>query len=84
MVAPRYGPFEHTAEAGIIARGATLSEAFANAAEGMFALMLELGAVAEHDEREVAIEGEGTEQLLVGWLLELLFLTETEARARGL
>ena len=75
---PRYEPFEHTAEAGIIAHGATLAEAFANTAEGMYALMLDLDTVAEREEREIAIEGDGAEQLLVDWLLELIFLTETE------
>ncbi len=75
---PRYEPFEHTAEAGIIARGASLGEAFANAAEGMYALMLDLETVAEREEREIALDGENTEQLLIDWLLELIFLTETE------
>ncbi len=75
---PRYEPLEHTAEAGIIARGVTLAEAFANAAEGMYALMLDLDGVEEREERQVALEDEGHEALLIGWLLELLFLTETE------
>jgi len=75
---PRYEPFEHTAEAGIIARGATLGDAFANAAEGMYALMLDLDTVNEREQRAVALEGENTEQLLVDWLLELIFFTETE------
>src|SRR3990172_5168482 len=75
---PRYEPLEHTAEAGIIARGATVAEAFANAAEGMYALMLELDGVEEREQRELALEDENLEALLVDWLLELLFLTETE------
>ena len=75
---PRYEPFEHTAEAGIIARGATLADAFVNAAEGMYALMLDLDTVHEREERAVALEGENAEQLLVDWLLELIFFTETE------
>jgi len=75
---PRYEPLEHTAEAGVIARGATLAEAFANAAEGMYALVLELDGVEEREERTIEIEGDGYEALLVDWLLELVFLTETE------
>ncbi len=75
---PRYEPFEHTAEAGIIARGATLAKAFANAAEGMYALVLDLDGIDERVEREITIEGEGHEHLLIDWLLELVFLTETE------
>ena len=75
---PRYEPFEHTSEAGIIARGATLAEAFANTAEGMYALILELDGIEEQVERKVALEGDTHEALLVDWLLELVFLTETE------
>jgi len=75
---PRYEPLEHTAEAGVIARGATLAEAFANAAEGMYALVLELDGIEEREERSVTLDDERPEALLVGWLLELLFLTETE------
>ena len=75
---PRYEPLEHTAEAGIIARGLTLAEAFANVAEGMYDLMLELDGVEERESRELALEDQNSEALLVDWLLELLFLTETE------
>ena len=75
---PRYEPLEHTSEAGIIARGATLAEAFANVAEGMYDLMLELDGVEERESRELALDNQNTEALLVDWLLELLFLTETE------
>jgi SHS2 domain-containing protein len=78
MPLPRYEPLEHTAEAGVIARGATLSEAFANAAEGMYALVLELEGVEERETREVALEAESLESLLVDWLQELVFLTESE------
>jgi SHS2 domain-containing protein len=79
--APRYEPLEHTAEEGVIARGATLAEAFANAAEGMYALMFELEDIVERERREVQLEDDSTEALLLGWLLELLFLTETEGFA---
>lgn len=75
---PRYEPLEHTAEAGLIARGATLAEAFANAAEGMYALIVDLDGIEERETRELALEGESPEALLVDWLLELVFLTETE------
>ena len=75
---PRYEPLEHTAEAGVIAHGATLAEAFANAAEGMYDLIVDLDGVEERETRAVAVEGEGSDKLLMDWLLELIFLTETE------
>ncbi len=75
---PRYEPLEHTAEAGIIARGRTLAEAFENAAEGMYSLIIELEDIREHQTREITLENGDAEALLVDWLLELIFLTETE------
>ncbi|MEX2159269.1 MAG: archease [Dehalococcoidia bacterium] len=77
-VLPRYEPLEHTAEAGIIARGVTLGEAFANAAEGMYSLVLDLDGVHERVQRNIVLEAGDREQLLIDWLLELLFLTDTE------
>ncbi len=75
---PRYEPLEHTSEAGVIAHGDTLAEAFANVAEGMYDLQLELDGIEEREQRQVALEGESTEALLVDWLLELIYLTDTE------
>ena len=80
---PRYEPLEHTSEAGIIARGKTLAKAFANAAEGMFALQLDLDGIEECEERGIVLEGESVEALLVDWLLELIFLTDTEGLVFG-
>ncbi len=78
MKRPPFEIWEHTADAGVIARGATLEEAFANAAAGMYALMVDLSGVQERETREVAVEGDEPERLLVNWLLELLFLTDVE------
>ena len=75
---PRYEQFDHTSEAGVIARGSTLAEAYANMAEGMYALVLEIEDVQASDERDIVVEAEGHEALLIDWLLELVFLTETE------
>lgn len=75
---PGYEVLEHTADAGIVARGPTLAEAFAQAAAGMYALMADPQGVHDREEREIAVSAPDREQLLVRWLLELLFLTESE------
>ena len=75
---PRYEQFDHTSEAGIIARGDTLAEAFANVAEGMYALVLEIEDVQPREQRDIAVEAGGHEALLIDWLMEIVFLTETE------
>jgi SHS2 domain-containing protein len=76
---PDFEILEHTADAGIVAHGATLAEAFAHTAEGMYALMVDLDGVREAEARETAASGQDLPRLLANWLLELLFLTETEA-----
>jgi len=70
--------FDHTADVGMIARGATLGEAFANAAKGMFALMVDLERVAEREERRVEVTADDAEGLLVNWLAELLYISEVD------
>jgi len=75
---PPFEFFDHTADVGMTARGATLGEAFANAAKGMFALMVDLERVAERDERRVEVTADDAEGLLVNWLAELLYISEVD------
>ena len=78
MPTPGFEVLEHTADAGLTARGATLSETFEQAARGMYALMVDLDSVRETEVRYVETGADSPEDLLVRWLLDLLFLTETE------
>lgn len=75
----RYRVISHTADTGIEARGATLTEAFENAAYGMFDLMFDLSGVGAATECAVEAEGETRDELLVAWLSALL----AEAEIRG-
>ena len=67
-----------TADAGIVAYGADMGEAFANAACGMFSLMADLEQVAEATSRHVEVEAGDRESLVVAWLNELLYLFDVE------
>ena len=67
--------------AGVRAWGATRAEAFARAAEGMFALMLAPGGVAASETREARAQGDSAEALLVSWLNECLYVHEIEGFA---
>ncbi len=69
---------EHTADTGIIAYGSTIEETFANAARGMFSVMVDLDAVRPVESRDIAVQAPDRELLLAEWLSELLFLFETE------
>lgn len=75
---PPYELLEHTADAGVIAHGESLAEAFCHAAEGMYSLMVDPATVEERESRQIAVTAEDSEGLLIAWLLELLFLTETQ------
>lgn len=69
----RYRRFEHTADIGIEAFGATREELFENAAFGMFDQAIDIQAVQEAREETVEVEAESLEYLLKEWLSELLF-----------
>jgi SHS2 domain-containing protein len=65
---------EHPSDLGIEARGATLCEAFQNAAVGLMSVILDLSSVAARDSRELELSASDEEQLLVRWLSEVLYL----------
>jgi len=69
---------EHTADVGIIARGATLSQTFANAARALFSIITELENVAEVLHRDIELVASDQESLLVAWLNEFIYLFDTE------
>ena len=75
---PSFEVLEHTADAGIVARGPSLESAFEAAAAGMYSLMVDLEGVRELTTRLVETTGQDPEHLLSNWLLELLMLTEIE------
>ena len=68
----------HTADVGIIAHGADMNRAFANAAKGLFSLITELDDVEEVTYRDIELTAPDQESLLVEWLNELIYLFDTE------
>jgi len=68
----------HTADVGIIAYGADMSQAFANAARALFSLITELDDVAEVIHRDIELTATDEESLLVEWLNELVYQFDTE------
>jgi SHS2 domain-containing protein len=73
----RFEEIEHTADLAIRAYGRDMRELFANAAQGMFALMAEPSQETTC-KREVSLEATDYEGLLVDWLNELIYLHEVE------
>ena len=68
----------HTADVGIVAYGADMSQAFANAARALFSLITELDDVTEVLHRDIELTAPDEEGLLVKWLNELIYLFDTE------
>ncbi len=62
----------------MVGRGATLAEAFAQVALGVFALLADPASVEERDAREVRAHGTVPETLLVNWLNECLYVLDVE------
>ena len=75
---PEY--FEHGADIGVIGRGASIEQAFAQAAAAMFAIMAEAGSVQPLEQIEVDFVEDDVELALVRWLNALL----AQARERGM
>jgi len=68
----------HTADVGIKAYGADISQAFTNAARALFSLITELDDVEEILHRDIELTAPDEESLLVDWLNELIYLFDTE------
>ncbi len=75
-----YDYFDHEADIGIIGRGATLEEAFVQAAKAVFAYMVDINQVQNKRTIQVQFKEEDIELALVEWLNSLL----GEARQAGL
>jgi SHS2 domain-containing protein len=74
----RFEILDHTADIGIIVHGENLKALFENAGEAFFHLITDLRKVKRRIERQVNIEGESLDRLMVDWLSELLYLHDVE------
>lgn len=75
----KYKFFSHTADAKFQAYGSKMEEAFGNAAEAMFSVMVEPEQIKPVYDETIKIEGVDTKALLYSFLEELLFLLDTKA-----
>jgi len=70
-----YKVIGHTADLGIVVWGLSKKELFTEAARALFTEIAgSLDGIEEKEKREIKVEGETDEELLVNWLSELLFL----------
>lgn len=73
-----YEFFEHTADTGLRAYGATLEELFVHAAQGLIALLVEDSSISPKEARPIMLSADSEEELLRAWLKELLFWFTTD------
>ncbi|HEX9916982.1 MAG TPA: archease [candidate division Zixibacteria bacterium] len=66
------------ADAAFIAQGRNLEELFANCALATFEVMVDTTKLVACEKREVEIENEKIDELLVDWLSELIFLKDRD------
>jgi SHS2 domain-containing protein len=69
-----YTILEHPADIGVEARGATLSDAFEQAASGMMSILVDAASVDLVRSERVMLRAGDVDQLLVRWLGEILYL----------
>jgi SHS2 domain-containing protein len=74
----RYEFFETEADVGVRASAPTDRDAFARAAEGVFALTADPTTVEARERREVRAQADSDEALLVNWINECLYVHEIE------
>lgn len=73
-----YKSVEHTADIGIKVWGRNIKELFEEAAKGMIAQIYDHTLVREKEKRDINLEAESIDELLLQWLKEILFLIESE------
>ncbi len=73
----KYDQIDISGDAGIKVWGRNFEELLINAAEGMSDLITDTSGIKETEKREVVHSSDDTEDLLVQWLNELVFLFDT-------
>ena len=73
-----YHTFDHTADLGLVIRGASEEDLFANAANAVFDIITDLGRVEARETRRIVVEGDSREDLLINFLREVLYLYNGE------
>lgn len=71
---------EHPADAKFVARGSSLREAFANAAEAMFSIMTDLKGCQGTEKDGFTLRAEDKESLLYDFLDHLIYLRDVNSR----
>jgi SHS2 domain-containing protein len=77
---PSYEIIDHTADFGIVVRGASVKDLFVDAAYAMIDIMVAADREGREAKQRIAIEGEDYPDLMVRWLGEILYLFDAEKK----
>ena len=69
---------DHTADVGLLVRGRDLKDCFETAARGMVSILCDIRSITAEARREIRVEAENVEELLLNWLREVLYRVERE------
>ena len=76
--------FDHTADLGLRITASDLDDLFQTAAEGLFDVVTaDRGGIEPREAETVTLEADSLDQLLIDWLNELIFRSETGRRLYG-
>jgi len=70
---------DHTADEGIRAWGKNGKEMFEEAAKGMFSILVDPATIEPTEKRQMEIQSETVDELLLSWLKEILYVFYTES-----
>lgn len=73
-----YRQVEHTADVALLVESDSIEALFADAARGLFSLMIEARDISQTKLWKVELSAPDLESLLIDWLNELVFLFEVE------
>lgn len=69
---------DHTGDLGILVFGETRGALFQHAAEALFNIITDPETIQKQASRDISLDANSIEELLVGWLSEFLFLLDTQ------
>ncbi len=79
-----YETFEHTADLGLRIRADDLNTLFADAARGLFSIIVtDLDSIRPSESVSIAVEGDVSDLLLFDWLNELLYIYDVRRLLLG-
>lgn len=76
---PHFDIFDTTGDVGINIYGKSLTDIFEQAAIGLFSFITDLKKIKTNMSKNIEINADSYENLLINWLNELIFLFDTES-----